>query len=54
MTTKILYRRRRACFHCGTIGSAPCRGHESGGMIDVWQVRPGVPYWLCWLTGGPR
>lgn len=40
MRNPIIYRRHRACFYCGTIADQPCAGHETGGVIDVDQVRP--------------
>lgn len=37
---RLVYRRRRACFACGALRDTPCTGHEYGGVILAWQVRP--------------
>ncbi len=52
---RLIYRRRRACFACGKLTGTACTGHEYGGTITAWQVRPwarllGLP----WVFGGAR
>lgn len=57
MTFHMLYRRRTACFACGALTLQPCKGHEYGGLLLVWQRRPAtrwVPWWLASLARSPR
>jgi hypothetical protein len=54
MMAHLFWRRRHVCFACSAVAEQPCAGHEYGGTLRVWQLRPWARWVPFYLVRPPR